>query len=278
MRIVYPTYHEESVDADYPFESGASRSNGGVTIENDVFVDGRLFPPDGRRDLFISAIEIDDEVTITLSDGAGEVGSGTFDRNTAPEYVTFYSADDAVYLGLLQGSMAKFVGGTPEAGLSKLAGWPDGIYNFAQNQTRFAATVVVPQPQRVVRSIVLDSGAVFRDHVVLYGERGVQLTIPELKGSSSSSDRRFLGFAGYRGMIRVDVVGDPLFVRRGCEDRSVDTKQDVLITGIVFDGHTITPDDTGGFLLTLAALDASDRPALRIIPEMHGLRIGFIGD
>lgn len=52
MRLIHPTYYAETTDTDYPFESGVSRSNQQVTIDPDVFVDGRLFPPDGRADLF----------------------------------------------------------------------------------------------------------------------------------------------------------------------------------------------------------------------------------
>lgn len=265
MRINYPTYYEEAVGTDYPFKSGASRSNGTVVIENDVFVDGRLFPPLGRYDLFISEIVVGSDVVIVLSNGAGEVGRGSFNRATPPDYVTFSSNN--VHIGILQGS--------PSGGLSKLAGWNDGTYAFTAAQTPFTASVVVPQPQQGVRAIVLDSGAVFAGDVTIVGERGVQFTVPRIEGSSSS-DAGWPNYAGYQQeVIRMDVVGDPLFLRRGCGDQASEFQQDVLIARINFDGHVFTPDETGGFLITIAHA-SSNQPAVRLLPITNGLSVGFV--
>lgn len=277
MRVVYPTYYEESVDAAYPFESGSTRTNGEVSIEDDVFVDGRLFPPDGRHDVYISSIKVGDEVVITLSDGGGVLGTGAFNRNAPPEYVSF-NTDTGIHLGILQGCVIRDAPADPiKRGLHKLAGWSDGEYTFSPSATRLAATVVVPQPQDCVRAIQLDSGALFFDDVYLVGENGVQLTNPSEKFVSSSSS----GIALQRGrrfdnVILVDIVGDPLYVRRGCAGESVVTDRDVLIESLVFKGNTISPDDTGGINLMVATQDVSDAPALRVTPVDYGLEVGFI--
>lgn len=259
MRITYPTYYEESVDTNYPFEATASRTNGVVTIENDTFVDGRLFPPHGERGLFISKIVVAAEVKIYLSDSRGEIGYGVFDRDDPPDTVTFTTG--RVHLGLLQSGS--------EGGLAKLSGWSDGEYVFLAAQTKFAASVVVPQPQVGVRSITLESGEVFDSDVTIVGEKGVQFTAPRYETSSSSSSQ----MRHSAEAIRVDVVGDPLFLRRACEGANF--RRDAVITGINFDGTLVEPDSNGGFLLTIAH-SSGNRPALRLVPVTNGLGIGFV--
>ncbi len=285
MRIVYPTYYEESVDTAYPFESFATRTNGSITIEDDIFVDGRFFPPDGRNDLFLSSIIVAEETTLIVSDPNGEVGRGYFDRSAPPEYVTFYAEGRGeIYIGLLQGSFARDELTDPiPRGLSKIAGWPTGTYNFTSDQTRFAATVVVPQPQETVRSIRLDSGAIFYGDVVLVGENGVQFTNPSAINFFNSSS------SGSDDVIQMDIVGDPLFSRRGCESADVVTDQDLVLEAIVFSdvlllsssafgsGTTkILPDDRGGFTILVGTESGNEQPALRVLPIQNGLEVSFI--
>ena len=277
MRTVYPTYGEESVDAAYPFESGATRTSGDASIEDDVFVDGRFFPPDGRWDLYISSIVVSEEVVITIADASGTMGTGSFTRNDPPEYVTF-ATETGIYLGLLQGySVRDSVTDPIKRGLHKLAGWSNGTYTFSASATRFAATVVVPQPQECVRAIRLDSGAIFFGDVYLVGENGVQLTNASSQFLSSSSSGIAL-VQGHRfdDVIRVDIIGDPLYVRRGCEGEEVVTDQDILVQSLVFKGTTILPDVDGGLNLTVATQGASEQPALRVLPIQYGLEVSFI--
>ena len=267
MRVTYPTYYDESIDSDYPFESGVSRSNGEVEIEQGVFVDARLFVPDGRHDVFLSSVEVGDTVKLTLSDGNGVLGTGSFTRNAPPDYLNFYDTN-SVFLGLLQSPS--------EGGMRKLAGWEDGTYNFTITQTRFATTVVVPQPQKGVRSIRLETGEVFSGDVTLVGEKGVQLTMERFFASSSSRGDNSSFYDNE--VIRVDVVGDPLYLRRECKEQGLDNARDKVIKGVVFENNVILPDATGGFIMTLATSGGADAPAIRITPERGGIRIGFIGD
>ncbi len=268
-RITYPTYYDEAVDTAYPFDDSASRDNGSVAIEDSVFVDGRFFPPNGRYDVFISLVEVKDVVTIKVSDARGELGSASYTRNAPPDFLTFHSTDN-VYLGLLQAH--------PERGLNSVSGWPDGSYRFTATQTRFAASVVVPQPQVCVRAIVLDSGALFAGDVVLVGERGVQLTANPVEHLASSSVYAGVSdeFRYNSEVIRVDVVGDPLYVRRQCEAAGIAFSGGVPVQGLVFEGEAITPGVTGGIRFTVGSTDPSETPALRITPESNGIRIGFI--
>jgi len=278
MRINYPAYHAESSDANYPFEANISRSNGDITIENDIFVDARFYPPDGRHDIFISEIVVADEMKITISSGTGAVGFSTFKRSAPPHYIRFISTDDddeQVYVGQLISLVTEpqpTTSNTMKSTLYKLAGWPAGKYTFTMNQTRFAAMCVVPQPQKCVRAIQLASGALFHGDVTLVGENGVQLTMypftPVLSSSSSNTitdiDR-----------IRVDVVGDPLFKRRECDDNGLGiTDLGRILQAFQLGTDTIEPYN-GDFSLTVGAA-SGEQPALRIIPEQNALRFEYI--
>lgn len=272
MRVLYPTYYDESVDAAYPFAGDTRRSNGAVRIDDDIFVDGRLYPPDGSAELYLYSIEVADEIELTLADERGIVASGSFARNDAPDEIHFTTASGA-YVGLLRGYVnKKDTDSVGVRGLRKLAGWNDGTYVFGAGDTRFAATVVVPQPQRCVRAIVLESGEVFTGDVYLVGERGVQLTLVDAELSSSSSH-----YMSFEPIIRVDVIGDPLYMRRECEDEGIDMTSSRVIKKIRFDGDLIEPDETGGFKLLVGKdAESSDAPALRLTPINNGLRVGFI--
>jgi hypothetical protein len=272
MRVTLPTYYDESVDTAYPFDPSATRTNGQVAIENDVFIDGRLYPPGGRHDLFIASIEVGEQVTISLSDGRGALGSGSFTRNAPPSWVDFF-ADGEIYLGCLLGYP---VG---DRGLSKLAGWPDGTYTFQMPQTRFAATVVVPQPQACVRTVRLESGEIFHGDVPLVGENGVQLTVVNQDGSSSSLGGQFGVWHGWEEIIRVDVVGDPLFVRRDCEAEGAPVERDRLLKTIQFDEENIGPHGSGTVQLLVGYIENyAQEPALRVVPIPNGIRMFFFGE
>lgn len=272
MRVDFPSYYQESVDSAYPFASDATRRNGDVVIDDDVFVDGRLFPPDGRHDLFLASVEIGETVTLRISDGDGPVGFGEFSRGAPPDVLHFHT-DDGAYLGLLQSYPGDAVqiadGGSADGGrgLSRLAGWPDGTYQFSSSQTRFSASVVVPQPQVGVRDVVVGTD-VFSDEVVLVGEKGVQLTVPD-SGSSS--------LPGADEQIRVDVVGDPLFVRRNCEESGLEYVGGPFLRALVFDGNEIVAGPGGGVTITVGADPPGARPALRVLPTTSGVKIEFAG-
>ena len=268
MRITHQTYYEESIDAAYPFDTSATRTNGRVGLDDDIFADGRFYPPDGRHDLFVDSIVVADEVTISLSNERGVIGDGSFDRNDPPSKVSF-EADGNIHLGVLVAH---------PNGLSKIAGWPNGTYVFSAAQTRFAATVVTPQPQVCVRTIRLESGAIFHGNVVLVGENGVQLTLGRDAGSSSSSGAGYADWQTWDSDIRVDVIGDPLFVRRGCEDEGTETERAQLLKKFVFDGIDIEPGINGGVQLTSGpGTGGADDPALRVTPILNGLKVTFIG-
>jgi hypothetical protein len=257
-RITFPTYRRANLNRAYPFDDASTRTNGEVTIGDDVFVDGFLHPIGADAELHISSIRVKvDSVVVSLSDGAGPVGTGTFVPNAIPDLLTF-TDDYSRPIGVL----------VPYAdGLKKIAGWSENTYQFLSTQTRFAATVYAPQPQRGVRGVVLPSGALFAGDVKLVGERGVQLT--NYQAPAGRSDLDSLTVASNE--IRVDIVGDPLFNRRSCEDFGESFEAVRLLQTI----NGVGADANGDFKITVGNTDISN-PALRVRVIENGLSIGFI--
>lgn len=260
MRVEHPTYYGEVLNQDYPFETGVSRSNGRATIDRDVFVDGRIFPPRAVGTVYLSEITAGAKTVLTIADSSGPLGQASFWRQKLPRTLTFHSSAGA-YLGVLVSPDA--------AALGKLSGWPNGRYVFLPEQTRFAATVVVPQPQVCVRAVETGDGRHFTGDVYLVGERGVQLTVPPRESSSEIN-------GCFSGDVRVDVIGDPLFARRQCLEEGVMLEDPRLLQEIVFAGVALRPDNSGRFHLRVGTPEGT-KPALRILPELAALRIEFVG-
>lgn len=272
MRITQPTYYDESIDTAYPFDASSSRSNGAILIPDNVFVDGRLYPPNGRYDTFISSIEVGDQVIVTLSDGSGLVATGEFTRSSPPSHIDFYTATN-IYAGALYASP------NADEGLAILAGWDNGIYEFRLPHTRFAPTVITPQPQKCVRRIKLESGEVFFGDVTLVGENGVQLTVVNQDGYSSSSSHNgdYITWDKYSTIIRADVVGDPLAKRKECDAQNDIPDSANVLKKIRFESTEIPPHGRGSVNIFVGlATGYADDPALRIENVTNGLRLNFL--
>lgn len=251
MRINYPTYHEELMKVKYPFSETATLTNGDVFIENDIFVDGRIFPPLASVTTFISGITIDITCSIVLSDEKGIVGIAEFEKSNPPSVVNFYSNTNA-YVGLLVGY--------EHGGIKKLTNWPVGSYEFSSQATCFSPTVLVPQPQECVRSITLADGSVFTGPVALVGENGVQLTCPKDEENT----------------IQVDIVGDPLYTKRLCNEEAATFSNDTIFKILDYDGTSIKADNNGSINITIA-IQEHESPALRITKDgANSIKIGFV--
>ena len=254
MQILYPTWYDENRAIDYPFESGSPRSSGTATIDNDIFVDGRIFAMNGASDVFISNIVIDPGLaTISLSTTKGVFAVGQL---TADHNVVVFKDAALVPVGTLVGLPSD---ASPDMGVNKLLAWPVGTYTFTSEQTRLAASVVVPQPQACVRRFVLDSGVVFTGDVCMVGERGVQLT-----------------HDGVDNDIRIDVVGDPMVITTDCAGIEYVNKMPHAISGLMVNGLPVYPNaNNGGITIMAAETDPAHRSALRVKSEFNGIRLGF---
>jgi hypothetical protein len=226
--IRHPEWRERHEATKYPFMDSATLvSADGEVILDGVFLDASLYPFGVSVGLYISSVErtIENEVVITMADSTGfDQCSASFqldDLNTVDQADMAFSQvgkftspctnigeeDDDYLLRVVDNS--GYSAGIIVANLTMLktfVGWPIGVQSFSSEDTEFVASVVVPTPDAGVRGFELDSGELVTGEVWLYGERGVILTCDtDTYGNT---------------VIRVDVVGDPLFARASCSTDS----------------------------------------------------------
>ena len=227
----------------YPFTDAATLINTeGDTVPTDLFIDARIYPIGGSYRQFLSRVTIDDNVEITISDGTGEIATGSFEFNYEIDLIRLVDTYSRP-AGVLVSTWEK---------LQTLINWIPGIHEFEQAQTEFAASIVTPQPAAGVKSIVLADGTVFTGEVILVGHDGIVLREDE-------------------GTIRFDIVGDPYYLRKLCEEEE---KERGCVQGLRTINGIKAID--GRFTITAGDNLASDT-VLRLIPTTDGLQISFVG-
>jgi len=250
----------------YPFSSKSSLVNdAGMTIFEGVFVDASLYAIGGKDGTYISRIEVSFQtVTIWIGDSEEKFrASGTFSLVSMPEEVALLDAFDRP-AGVLVSADAR---------LNIFQSWAVGAYDFKSSQTEFAATVCIPTPEVGVRGFILEDGSFFAADVWLIGEDGVVLTtdvvmVPQRSGESKPYN-----------VIRVDIVGDPLFRRRLCvpvdlfESPNFIKQIRVIHTGGEF---FCSPDEFGNINLSTSNQGTPNNP-LRIRNTGNGVVIEMAG-
>ena len=228
VEIRHPEWRAGLAPTKYPFMDNATLvSASGEVILDGVFLDASFYPFGSVDGLYISSIErtIEDNIIITLSDSTEfEQCSTTFsldDLNTVEQDDMAFAQvgkftspcsdlgneDDDYHLRFIDSN--GYPAGILIANLAMLktfVGWAKGVHAFTSKDTEFVAAVVSPTPDTGVRGFELDNGDVVVGEVWFYGENGVTLTCE--KDSDGNQ------------VIRMDVVGDPLFVRASCSSDS----------------------------------------------------------
>lgn len=229
----------------YPFSDLATMiSRQGMLIDPEAFLDASLFPQtaiDGN--LFISEI-ISAPPLMTIRIGTEEdtrLLYGEFQPLNNTGTIRIYDSYDRA-AGLL-------VGNTDS--LSLFQAWPTGTYTFEPTACPFAVTTIIPMPEDGVRGFLDEDGGFLAHDVWLVGENGIVL--------------REDG-----GAIRVDAVGDPLFIRKKCEDTGTFTTPRFLstINGI--------PSDNGSWTFMAGGEIAPDT-IFKIYPQEGRLVLELIG-
>jgi hypothetical protein len=124
----------------------------------------------------------------------------------------------------------------------------------------------MPAPDPGVTGFKLADGSILTGKVWLVGEDGVVL-----QSSLPTEDSL--------GEIRVNIVGDPLYLQRLCIDAQLFTAVNpVRVIRIINNGYTFDchPDDHGNFTITVNNSLAADA-AMRIRPTVEGLVIEVEG-
>lgn len=245
--IIFPEYRDELEFTRYPFADATSlkSSEESQVIEGDVFLDASLYPIGGHEHLYITSILIEARaVTITVGDYLNaKLASTTFDPLDAPEVLDFADAYGRP-AGVLVSDATR---------LSRFGAWPLGTHTFAKGTTEFAASCVVPTPEIGVRGLLTTAGDLFTGDIWIVGDDGVVCR--------DDGD----------GNIRVDIVGDPLYVRKLCAPIELFTAQSFLRT---INGQS--PDVNGNYNLVVGS-NLNAHTIMRIYGTEAGLVIEAIG-
>jgi len=269
-RTVFPEWRRQNETTRYPFAATATLAHGsGRSIPPGVFLDAALYPVGhAAGGLHLARVAVSFR-TLGLSVGtpaAPDAAVGSVDLDGPPA--------DQVALADRHGRPAGVlvVDGRRLAGLRS---WGVGVYDFEPEQTEFCASCVFPTPEAGVRGVRLDDGSFFAGDVWLVGGDGVVLrvedgVVPGPRGCGGRPVR----------LVRVDVVGDPLFRRRLCQDSGVFRTprfvRRVRVVGPNAEFVVPAPPD-GRFHVTVADDLAADT-VLRVTPRGDGrLEIGAAG-
>lgn len=248
-RILFPQFREEQSDSKYPFSDDATLRVPGssLTIARDAFIDASLHPIGARGQMYISGISVTPfEITITLGDGGNTKRCTTkFDPATPPNNGVLELTDE-------YGRPAGMLLSTPLA-LSAFGGWPAGAYQLRATDSGFVSSVVIPATEPGVRAIRPDTKEFITGDMWLIGNRGV---VVRKEGEH---------------VIRIDIVGEPLFKRYLCAPQDKFNPPTFVQTI-----NGCGPDEFGNFLLTATNHQVGD-PVLRVYPDGNLLRIETIG-
>jgi hypothetical protein len=267
-QIRHPEWRSSLEDTKYPFEPGAKLVNGsGDIIPPDSFLDAHLYPIGGGAPIYLSSIVITvDNIIFHIGDNSSnDIASGS---------IAVTGSSDTVRLTDAYGRPAGILV-SEAARLGLFRSFGIGEHVFTKEQTPFVATVCMPTPQIGVRGIVIPDGTVFTGPVWIVGEDGVVVS-KETVTSPATCDR---GEETYE-VIRVDVVGDPLFRRRLCIPADLFTTPNFMRGIRVVNGSeewVCTPDEHGYFYIQGNDSLAGD-PALRVRTTTRGeLKFEVVG-
>jgi hypothetical protein len=245
-RIIFPEFRDEQEFSRYPFADSATLlSNTGQRIPPETFIDATVYPIGSRERVSISTITIRSRlVTIALSDPSGAVlCSGSFDPLDPPNLIALADRYGRA-AGLLLSEPLR---------LAIFATWGVGSHTFGTGAAEFAASVSIPTPEIGVRGLLTEAGDLLTGDIWFVGDNGVVIR--------EDGDR----------IIRIDIVGDPLFVRRVCAPEDLFTAPRFIKTI-----NNCPPDEYGNFVLTVGDHFAADT-IIRIYPVDNGLRIEAVG-
>ncbi len=244
-RIVHPEFRDALVRTKWPFSDNATLiSTTGEVIPEGMFLDAVFYPVGNNDSLHLSRITRGArQVVMAISNSAQqEVATASFSVTVTPEIINFYDA---------YGRHAGAIVADPVR-VAALIAWPVTESTFEPSATEWVAACVVPMPEVGVHGLRLEDGTILAGDVWLVGGDGIVLT---------PDDNR----------IRVDLVGDPLFIRRRCQ-----TDADYVTPIILRTINHIPPDNRGDFRFAVAAA-LRDSSILRIEPVGDGLKFSIIG-
>ena len=259
--IRHPEFIKELENTKYPFIPTAKLSNGTSAFLEGTFLDAHLYSVTGTGRYYISKVDVaSDSVKITIGD------SKEATRLTGE--ISMPVTEGIVRLVDVYGRSGGLLVSEPSR-LSLLAAWGVGSHRFEQGQTEFCVTCQMPVPDPGVTALRLDTGEILSGKVWLIGEDGVVLR------TELTTDKR----GNTVELLRIDVVGDPLYLQRLCNPESLFTPVNPIRVLRIKQGdytYDCEPDDQGNFSIQMNDATAADA-ALRVRTTPEGLVITVEG-
>ena len=215
-RIQHPEWRSSLEDTKYPFSPTMTLTNSdGISLPVKGLIDAHLYPIGGKDGIHMSQVSvtheavifyIGDEANSSIASGRIEISSflatPVDKRGAIVQIADNYGRPAGILI-------------STTIGLASFAALGVGDYTFLQEQTEFVATACMPTPEVGVRGVILPDGTVMpeslSDELWFVGGDGVILTY-ELNTSAGKCSSTVDTFP----TIRVDAVGDPLFLRKLC--------------------------------------------------------------
>ena len=246
--IIRQQWRDQTAAIKYPFADGATlENNEGDEIPSEIFVDAIFHPIGNAAALFLSRIYIDPPgVLFEFSGSSGPVCTAFFSRNSPPKTLVLKDTHNRPAGRIICQQVA----------LAAVASWASGDHIFSRAATLMAPTTVMPMPETGVRGFLVGE-EVFAGHVKLVAEDGIRFRIDDNE-------------------IRVDAVGDPLFLRKSCE-REEQTGQSSLKVGPFLKTINGKAPDAAGNLIIAVGNELVDDPVVRVQPRPFGLAIRLVG-
>ena len=262
QRTIYNHWYAEQESSKYPFSDNASLiANTNIELDRAVFLDANLYPAGNLENLYVSRIVVSlPNISIYVSStSVVDICSVTFD------------AFDATLNGILQ---LKDTHNRPAGVLVSTAlnlklfrTWDEGTHVFTEDAASFAISAVIPTPEEGVRGFTIKEKDYVSNEVWFIGERGVVLR-NETDATSNCKN------------IRVDVVGDPLWRRRQCKDKTVTIGASTFpLFGNVNYLKTINgnPPDVYGNFVFATGDQLQQTNALHIMSSADGIKFEIVG-
>ena len=250
-RILFPEFRDEQSASRYPFADTAtlqSDADASISIAPDTFIDASFFIIGGQQRTYISAITVTTQ-TLTITVGDAELAN----RATTTYNPLSPPVDGVLLFEDQYGRPAGMLLSTPTA-LARFSGWGGGTYEFTLAQTEFVSSVVIPANEPGVRALRPETKQFLTGDIWLVGDQGVVL---RQDGPS---------------VIRIDIIGVPLFRRFLCEPQSEDFPTKRYLKTI----NGCGPDEFGNFTFT-ATNQAAPDAVLRIYADGETIVIDTVG-
>jgi len=261
MQTLYPELLPSLENTTYPFLPTASLSNGSVFFLEGTFLDAHIYAVNGVGNYYISSVQVSSkQIKFNLGDlSNADLISGTVDLPIL---------DSVIELTDAFGRSAGMLVSEPSR-LALFTTWGVGTHRFERSQTEFVITCQMPVPGAGVTGFVLPDGSFVTGHVWFVGEEGV--VVRHEVGEDKEGNPVDL--------IRVDIVGDPLFLQKLCNPESLFVPVNpIKIVRVVADNQTFdcTPDEYGNISIQMNDALAADA-ALRVRTTDVGLVISVEG-